>query len=127
MKKTILLVLSVAAIFTVVACGKAKNSGSVRGRTARGGTAVTPGGTTNTNMGQPGVVSSHQSEDAFSQQVASFVSSVLAPQDVGRVNPNGGVQIQGAIYYSCSTGAVYTQYSKIKITITDEFVQQNAE
>ena len=118
MKKTIALTLAALALLSVVACGKAKDSGSVRGRGARAGGGITPNGPM---QGQTGVVYDQVSEAQFTQTVKSFVSSFVSAADVGRVNPNGGVQIK--VGYNCNTWAA----KEVRISINDEYVQQGAE
>lgn len=123
MKKTFALSLVAIALLSVVACGKAKDSGSVRGRNGRTA-GVSPTG--NVQTGSAGAVSANMNEQQFTQLVRSFLSSYVDPADVGTVRPNIDVTVAGAIYYSCATGQVYTQQSKIVITVNDSFVQQGA-
>lgn len=123
MKKTIAFTLVAAALLTVVACGKAKDGGSVRGRNGRVG-AVQPGG--QPQAGQAGAIYANVSEQQFTQTIKSFLSSYVDPNDIGSVNPQGGATISGFIYYSCQTGQVNPQWSRIVITINDSYVQQGA-
>lgn len=120
------------AVLSLSACAKKDGSairvagrGAATGGVSQGGTTTAPNGSCNTSTA--GKIFDPYAASTFEQQVKSFVSATLDPQNLGSISGNiydkTGIDLFATFRFD-STGNIVADSSNVTIKIFDSYAKQ---